>query len=442
MTKRFSSTVAALLVVVGWLGADAAAQTGGSDKTKTKTQSAGAGKAATKWERALLDSERDYLAPLDGPEAKIAVGATVSLLLDTGKRFDDVEVTEWLLGKDNETVRSIGVKNPDKNTKQKFAMSAVAQVQAGDRLFDVVLDPAKKSFVLLDTAKRDEVVSQRLRPTGHRLWGAYSDAEQAAFVEEHKAFLKRVSDAFAPTPMHLSETEYFLFLTDMPKNQVGGYIAHLDAMYLELCKAFGVPRGKNIWRGKSVIVAFAKKESFVQFESQFMNNPTADRSRGVHHGSTDGTAITACWRGDDPAFFAHVLVHETSHGFMHRFRSTIHIPPWINEGVADWVAAAVVRNCPETERRQRDGLAEMQSTGRLGGEFFDENSRLVRWQYGAASHLTSFLLSVDPTRYRALLTGIKEGFTSEESLKLAYGWTPTELVRRYGATIGIPNLQP
>ena len=113
------------------LSVPASAQTGASQKSKTKVPATGTAKGAAKWERAVLDSERDYLAPLDGPEAKIAVGTTVNLLLDTGKRFDNVEVTEWLLGKGNETVRSIAVRNPDKKTKQKFQINAVSQIQVG-----------------------------------------------------------------------------------------------------------------------------------------------------------------------------------------------------------------------------------------------------------------------------------------------------------------------
>jgi hypothetical protein len=71
-----------------------------------------------------------------------------------------------------------------------------------------------------------------------------------------------------------------------------------------------------------------------------------------------------------------------------------------------------------------------------------ENHRLGRqgartWRCTAAE-----VLAVDPQRYRTLLTAIKEGYAWEEGLKFAYGWTPDELVRRYGASIGIPNLQP
>jgi hypothetical protein len=242
--------------------------------------------------------------------------------------------------------------------------------------------------VLIDAAKRDEVVAARLRPSGRRLWGEFSDADQSRFVEGHKAFLKSVGDAFAPVTMQLTETEYFLFYTDMPLAQVGGYIAYLDAMYIELCRAFGVPRGKKIWRGKCVIVAFSQQASFLRLEAEVMIVADAEGRQGLHHGSRDDKVIISCWRGD-PVFFAHILVQETSHGFMHRFRFTIHVSPWINEGVADWVAAAVVRNCPETERRQREALAEMKRTGSMGGNFFSDSTRLERWQYGVASHITS-----------------------------------------------------
>jgi hypothetical protein len=436
--RSFVAIGLAILAVAGVLPSCVAAQSGAD---KSKTRASPAAKASGKWDRVLLDSERDYLAVLDGPEAKIGVGTSVDLLLDTGKRFNNVEVTEWLLGKGNATVRSVAVNNVEKKTKHRFQINAVTQITASDRLFDVVVDPAKKGYVLIDTARRDEVVAQRLRPQ-HRLWGESSDADQAKLVDEHKAYLKTVGAVFPQVTMTLSETDYFLFYTDIPLKQIGGYIAQLDAMYLELSKAFRVPQGKNIWRGKCVIVAFSDKAMFLRFEAEFMNNTNAEQAQGIHHGAGDGNVIISCWRGKDAAFFGHVLVHETSHGFMHRFRSTAHIPPWINEGVADWVAAVVASNCPETERRQRTALTEMQKTGRMGGNFFDDAARLERWQYGAASGLTHFMLAADPQRYVALITAIKEGYSPDESLKLAYGWSPSELVRRYGATIGLPNLQP
>jgi hypothetical protein len=136
------------------------------------------------------------------------------------------------------------------------------------------------------------------------------------------------------------------------------------------------------------------------------------------------------------------MVHETAHGFLHRLRSNVDIPPWINEGVADWVAAIIVKNNPTVAQRQKAGLELIRQTNSLGPDFFAKDARLSSTQYGIASNLTNFMLQIDPGRYRAFILGIKEGYTLEESLARSYGLTPGELIGNYGRSIGMPNLRP
>ena len=150
--------------------------------------------------------------------------------------------------------------------------------------------------------------------------------------------------------------------------------------------------------------------------------------------------IISCFRGNDPDFFASVLVHETSHGFVHRYQSSARVNTWINEGIAEWVAAAVVRTDDTVVRRQRDAAARVKQIGNLGANFF-ENGRVEEWQYGAATTIVDMLLKIDGKKYRQFIDGIKEGLDWQESLKEAFKMTPDELVTRYGQFIGAPNLR-
>lgn len=43
-------------------------------------------------------------------------------------------------------------------------------------------------------------------------------------------------------------------------------------MYSKLSSAFGVPKDKNIWLGKCMVLAFLNEESFHAFERTFMKN--------------------------------------------------------------------------------------------------------------------------------------------------------------------------
>jgi hypothetical protein len=136
------------------------------------------------------------------------------------------------------------------------------------------------------------------------------------------------------------------------------------------------------------------------------------------------------------------MVHETSHGFLHRLRSNVDIPPWINEGVADWVASVVVKNSPTIAQRQKAGIELIRQTNTMGEDFFQPDARLSSAQYGIASNLTNFMLQIDPGRYRVFILGIKEGYSLEESLARSYGMTPGELIGSYGRSIGMANLRP
>ncbi len=430
-SRRFGLLILAALSV-SCLGGDDAAW---SQTAKTK------GKAAAKNLPELEDDYFKYAVALTGEESPIAAGKTVTLFQANGKTLKEMEITDTQLGKGDETVKQFSIQDADGKKKQKLASGLVTHLRSGDRDYDVALDPAKKGQVLIDVTQRDLDINVKLKDSRRRLWGDATDEERAKTITDYKEFLQRVQANYQ-FPMRLTETKFFLFFTDIPANQVAPYIANLDAMYSELCKGFGVPLGKNIWMGKCIIVAFLDKGAFHAFEEKFMDNPNAEGAAGIHHSSTDGRALIACFRGNDPTFFAKVMVHETSHGFLHRLRSNVDIPPWINEGVADWVAAMIVKNSPTVAQRQKAGIELIRQTNSLGEGFFLGNAHLSSTQYGIASNLTNFMLQIDPGRYRAFILGIKEGYSLEESLARSYGLTPGELIGNYGRSIGMANLRP
>jgi hypothetical protein len=150
--------------------------------------------------------------------------------------------------------------------------------------------------------------------------------------------------------------------------------------------------------------------------------------------------IMACHQGRDIDAFAHMLVHETSHGFNHRWISPQRLPNWLNEGLAEWVGTQVVPGCDQVPLKEARAREFVRSTGGLGPGFFSaENIDAV--QYGIASGLVKFMAR-DPRKFAALVRGIKEGLTVEESLRQAYGGSLDDLVTGYGAALGLPNLKP
>lgn len=280
---------------------------------------------------------------------------------------------------------------------------------------------------------------ERMQARGVEPWPALSSAEHAAEVERLKALVAEVRQVFPR--LEVAETHEFIVVTDIPAAEIAPYVASLDSMHDLLCDLYGIPRGEPVWKGKCLVVAFRDEGEFHAFEARFMR---ADIPWGVHglcHQSSDGRVIMACHRGADADAFAHMLVHETSHGFNHRWLSPERIPNWLNEGLAEWVGTQVVPRSRQVPAKEAQARAFMQQTGSLGPEFLTA-ANIEPIQYGISSQLVKFLVARDRKKFAQFVCGIKEGMTAEESLEAAFKGSLTDLIAAFGSTLGVPNLRP
>jgi hypothetical protein len=125
---------------------------------------------------------------------------------------------------------------------------------------------------------------------------------------------------------------------------------------------------------------------------------------------------------------------------MFRYRSNVYLPAWVSEGIAEWVTASVLPNNRFSRGRQEKAAETARSIGSLDG-FFDVKN-LKSWQYGVAASVADILIKTDAQAYRALIQGIKEGQTWEESLQDSYGLSSADLIQLYANQIGVPSLRP
>ena len=245
-------------------------------------------KGATSKAAPAIEDFAKYVVPLTGDESPIAPQKKITLHLSNGKTLTEFEVTESLLGKGNETLKFLSIADPDGKKKQKLPSTQLTRIVSGERQFELVFDSAKKGHVLIDVTARDADVDARLRSQRQSLWPEQTDEERAKTVADYKEFLERVQASYQ-AQSHLHETQFFLFFTDLPANQIPQYVANLDKMYVKLCEAFGVPKTKNLFLGKCIICAFMTEESYLAFEQKFLDNPNAKGTQGntVRH--------SGCW---------------------------------------------------------------------------------------------------------------------------------------------------
>lgn len=279
---------------------------------------------------------------------------------------------------------------------------------------------------------------QRMALHGIEPWPTLSSDEHAAEVAELEQFVDLVRQSFPG--LAKTATHEFVVATDIPAQQMGPFVANLDAMHDFLCDLYGIPRGEPVWKGKCLVVAFLREDDFLAFEERFMDV----RAEGVHglcHQRSDGRVIMACHRGDDAPAFAHMLVHETSHGFNHRWLSPTRVPSWLNEGIAEWVGTQVVTVSNQVPLKEAAALAMMRATGRVGDRFFDgDDAKIQPVQYGIASSLVRFLVARDRGKFAAFIRAVKEGMPVEDALQASYRASLDELLLAYGRAVGVPML--
>jgi hypothetical protein len=268
-----------------------------------------------------------------------------------------------------------------------------------------------------------------------QFWGEQTDAEQAAAVEELKAFAQKAQDKLNKS-LDLKETKFFLFYSDLDPQEVKNWTGVLDRMYGMLADLFAVDKKLNIWRGKALVFVFKSQQDYIKFQMQ-CHDTDPGRSIGMCHTYGNGIVHIAFFRQPDELQFAHVLVHESSHGFIHRYRSPERIPSWVNEGLSEWLANRLL--IEQRPNRQKDVRYNAQYWLRqyrgLGGFF--EAQHIDAWQYPVAEMITTYMIEMNKKGYIAFINAIKDGVAWEDALKAKMKYTREALVQEFSQAMGL-----
>ena len=269
-------------------------------------------------------------------------------------------------------------------------------------------------------------------------WPRLTDAQQQAAIGQLKDYAQQTQTQLQ-IPLRSFETQYFLFCTDLSQREANQWAGLLDRMYARLSDMFAVPAGKNIWRGKALVFIFTRREDYDRYEKE-MAHTDPGRSAGMCHGFGDGTVKIAFYRQSDELEFAHVLVHESTHGFIHRYRSPVPIPSWANEGLAETVASELVPQKGRRETVTTDAREQLQAHQSRLGDFFAAE-HIDGWQYPVAEMLCTFMIQASAPKYVAFINGIKDGLTVDQSLAERFGAPRERLVAVFGQWLGVHGLR-
>lgn len=269
-------------------------------------------------------------------------------------------------------------------------------------------------------------------------WPRLDDEEQAKAVAGLKEYAETTA-AQLNFPLRMFETKYFLFYSDLPEKEAQKWAGLLDKMYDRLAELFGVQKGENIWRGKGLVFVFSKADAYQKYERDMLHtDPTG--TAGMCHSSPNGFVRIAFYRQADEGMFAHVLVHESVHGFIHRYRTPVLVPNWTNEGLAETIATELVPQTGRFERVKNSARQWLKLHDSHVGDFFSLE-HIEGWQYPVAETMCTYMIQSNKKKYVGFIRSLKDGVPWEQSLTNEYGLSTDRLLQAFGQWLGVRDLK-
>jgi hypothetical protein len=251
---------------------------------------------------------------------------------------------------------------------------------------------------------------------------------------------ERTRQTIAP-PMHLVETKHFLIFSAWKPSNDAALGGLCEQMFQKLAQQFSIPSSDSVWIGKCPLYLFWRPANYARFISEIdrsqEQDPNMAHASGYHASRAsfsyvviNGVAAFGVNQEQAKIQFYHVLVHEGTHAFLHRYVSERPLPLWVEEGLADYMAASLV---PQSAANRawltatRTALHNPEKLRRL----LHKNEDLTATEYGLAQSLVRFLVAQDRRQVIQFLQLLKEGRSLEAALESAYHISEGELVRRW-----------
>ena len=260
--------------------------------------------------------------------------------------------------------------------------------------------------------------------SGIPTWPIATDEQRVTALAEMKAdaekALREVHAQFTQV-----ETDYWVIYSDLGRGESQDLGQRMDNMYRKVSEMFALPKGLNLFHGKGVCIVSGDENRFRAIEEAAFGVMPPPGCIGLCHMIGPKVMVNA-WRSPNDDQFMATLVHEATHGFMHRYGTPVQLPIWAEEGYAEFVAARSFDSSPVDAGRREQGLRFMrdgqsmmpllQSTGR-DGVWPGENA------VGYAVGYLAVCLMIDQkgNAFGEWVKDVKSGIPWEESLKKRFG---------------------
>ena len=258
------------------------------------------------------------------------------------------------------------------------------------------------------------------KPT--ELYQRATPAEYDRAITDARKMARKVGSDFN---VHFSaiETPHFLIFTDWDPQEYQFLKTNFEDAYKAVTEQFNIPYSDNVFIGKLPVLMFARFADYAHLtDSIGFYGKKVDRNlRGYYEGSSDGSGRMVMYKpaGEDTQQaelqWAHALVHEFTHAFVARYHSNARVPRWLNEGVAEVIAAQHFPfeiTYPFAKR--------MAAEHRSAGTLFDDKVMPTGDWYPVMQTMVQFLIARNKDDFLKMFDAIKAGTAGEEALQKFY----------------------
>ena len=264
-------------------------------------------------------------------------------------------------------------------------------------------------------------------------WSVATDAQRAEALTDMKAdadrWLKQVNLRYS-----VVEAKYWVLYADLPIGETKDLAQRMDAMYETVAKMFALPVGLNIFHGKAVVIVSATEAHYRALEMAAFNTMPPPGAIGLCH-MVGPKVVVSAYKSQDANRFMATLVHEASHGFMHRYGSPARLPSWADEGYAEYVAAESFPNSTTKDDRKPQGLQWIRSGTNDVLNVLHMNYEDGSWPgpdaigYAIGYLTVDYLIQTNHQAFGEWVKDVKGGISWEEALKKRFGWSVTQLAQ-------------
>ena len=264
-------------------------------------------------------------------------------------------------------------------------------------------------------------------------WSVATDAQRAEALTDMKAdadrWLKQVNLRYS-----VVEAKYWVLYADLPIGETKDLAQRMDDMYETVAKMFALPVGLNIFHGKAVVIVSTTEAHYRALEMAAFNTMPPPGAIGLCH-MVGPKVVVSAYKSQDANRFMATLVHEASHGFMHRYGSPARLPSWADEGYAEYVAAESFPNSTTKDDRKPQGLQWIRSGTNDVLNVLHMNYEDGSWPgpdaigYAIGYLTVDYLIQTNHQAFGEWVKDVKGGLSWEEALKKRFGWSITQLAQ-------------